>query len=89
MDQKNMTVKQTIKAFGKTEKDTGGSATQIALLTRKILLLAGHFKLHKKDFHSRRGLLKMISRRKKLLNYLKKSQPGVYQKTIQELSLRK
>ena len=84
-----MTVQQIIKAFGKSEKDTGGPATQIALLTRKIQLLAGHFKQHKKDYHSQRGLLKMISRRKKLLSYLKKSQPGIYQKTIQELSLRK
>ena len=84
-----LNVQQTIKAFGKSETDTGGSAVQVALLTQKIQVLTEHFKTHKKDYHSQRGLLKMISQRKKLLNYLKKSQPEQYQTTIQKLSLRK
>ena len=84
-----LSVQQVIKAFGKNDQNTGSSAVQIALLTKKIQLLTGHFKTHKKDYHSQRGLLKMISKRKKLLNYLKKSSPEQYQTTIQELSLRK
>lgn len=78
-----------MKQFGRTKTDTGSSEVQIALLTERIKVLTGHFKTHKKDFHSQRGLLKLISRRKKLLNYIKRSAPKIYQKTIQELSLRK
>ncbi len=83
------TVEQTKKEFARSAKDTGSSELQIALLTRKINILTGHFKTHKKDYHSKRGLLKMVSRRKKLLSYIKKSSPEIYQTTIQKLSLRK
>ena len=89
MDMQKSSVKQVIKAFGKSDTNTGSSAVQVALLTQKIQHLTEHFKIHKKDYHSQRGLLKMISQRKKLLNYLKRSHPEQYQTTIQELSLRK
>lgn len=78
-----------LKKFSRKVDDTGSSEVQIALLTERIKNLTQHFKSHKKDFHSQRGLLQMISRRKKLLHYIKKSNPKVYQSTIQELSLRK
>jgi len=82
-------VEQTVKQFAKTEKDTGSSAVQIALLTRRINTLTEHFKKHKKDYHSKTGLLKMVSRRKKLISYIRKNTPDIYQKTISQLSLRK
>ncbi len=78
-----------IKNFSRMRTDTGSSEVQIALLTERIKTLTGHFKTHKKDFHSQRGLLNLISQRRKLLDYIKKSEPKIYQKTIQELSLRK
>ena len=83
------TVEQTVKQFAKTKEDTGSSAVQIALLTKRINTLAEHFKKHKKDYHSKRGLLKMVSRRKKLISYIRKNTPEIYQKTISQLSLRK
>ena len=89
MDMQKSSVQQVIKTFGKSDTDTGGSAVQVALLTRKIQSLTEHFKTHKKDYHSQRGLLKMISQRKKLLSYLKNQDPEQYQNTIQKLSLRK
>ena len=89
MDMQQSTVQQIIKLFGKSQKDSGRATVQVALLTKKIQVLTEHFKVHKKDYHSQRGLLKMISQRKKLLNYLKKSHPEQYQTTIQKLSLRK
>ena len=63
---------EVVKKFGKDEKDTGSTAVQIALLTKRIEDLQGHFKTHKKDNHSRTGLLQIVSDRKKLLTYLKK-----------------
>ena len=83
------TVKQAVKKFSRSEKDTGSSEVQIALLTEKINTLTEHFKVHKKDYHSKRGLLKMVSRRKKLLIYIRKTNPKIYQTTINQLSLRK
>lgn len=80
---------QTIKSFQVSGKDTGSSPVQIALLTEKIKELTGHFKTHKKDFHSMRGLLKMVSRRKKLLAYLKKKDLNSYKNVIEKLDLRK
>ena len=80
---------QTIKSFQVSGKDTGSSPVQIALLTEKIKELTGHFKAHKKDFHSMRGLLKMVSRRKKLLSYLKRKDLGSYKSVIEKLDLRK
>ena len=82
-------VEKTLKKFSRSEADTGSPEVQIALLTQKINILTEHFKKHKQDYHSRRGLLQMISRRKKLLNYIKKNALEVYQTTISQLSLRK
>ena len=70
-------------------KDTGSPAVQIALLSKKVEYLTTHFKEHKKDFHSRRGLLIMIGKRRRLLAYLKKTDPKKYQETISKLKLRK
>jgi len=71
------------------EKDTGSSDVQIAVLTHQINSLSEHFQTHKKDHHSKQGLLKMISRRRKLLDYLKRCDPGRYKKIIQTLEIRK
>ena len=70
-------------------KDTGSAPVQIARFTAAIQKLGGHFQKHKKDFHSRRGLLKIISQRKRLLAYLKRTAPPLYEKTIARLGLRK
>ncbi len=69
--------------------DTGSAPVQIALLTERINQLTEHFKVHRKDHHSRRGLLKMVSQRRKLLEYLKSIDRAEYQKIIDRLSLRK
>lgn len=69
--------------------DTGSSQVQVALLTQRINELTEHFKVHKKDNHSRRGLLKMVSRRRKLLDYLKRSDINEYHQIIQKLGLRR
>ena len=79
---------EVVKKFGKDEKDTGSTAVQIALLTKRIEDLQGHFKTHKKDNHSRTGLLQIVSDRKKLLSYLKKKDPSSYEKIIKDLKLR-
>lgn len=78
-----------IGQFQRNQKDTGSPEVQISLLTKRIQNLTGHFKFHKKDHHSRRGLLGMVSRRRKLLDYLKRTDYPSYMKTIQELKLRK
>ena len=69
--------------------DTGSSQVQIALLTQRINELTEHFKVHKKDNHSRKGLLKMVSRRRKLLDYLKRKNIDQYHEIIQKLGLRR
>jgi small subunit ribosomal protein S15 len=71
------------------DNDTGSPEVQIAILTRKINQLTEHLKLHKKDFHSRRGLLKMVGKRRGLLNYLRNTEPGRYRFIIEKLGLRK
>lgn len=71
------------------EKDTGSSYVQIALLTERINTLGSHFKSHVKDHHSRRGLLRLVSQRRKLLDYLKRENQKAYYKLIEELDLRK
>ena len=71
------------------EKDTGSSEVQIALLTARIAHLTEHLKTHRKDFHSRRGLLMMAARRRKLLDYLRKNELTRYQAIIEKLELRK
>ena len=79
---------EVVKKFGKDEKDTGSTAVQIALLTKRIEDLQSHFKTHKKDNHSRTGLLQIVSDRKKLLTYLKKSDLQAYTKLVKDLKLR-
>ncbi len=71
------------------DKDTGSAHVQVAVLTERINSLGGHFKAHVKDNHSRRGLLKMVSLRRKLLNYLKREDETAYYKLIEQLDLRK
>jgi small subunit ribosomal protein S15 len=78
-----------IGRFQRDHKDTGSPEVQISLLTNRIRDLTGHFKLHKKDNHSRRGLLAMVAKRRKLLDYLKRKNYQKYVQTIQELDLRK
>lgn len=73
----------------KHEKDTGSAQVQIAMTTRQIDELAAHLKKNPKDNHSRRGLLKMVSKRRKLLAYLRKKEPGVYEKLIKKLKLKR
>ena len=75
--------------FGKTTGDTGSPEVQVAILTERINNLTGHFRTHKKDVHSRRGLLKMVSRRRILLDYLKREDGDRYADVIQRLGLRK
>jgi small subunit ribosomal protein S15 len=71
------------------EKDTGSSEVQIALLSKRIAHLTEHLKTHRKDFHSRRGLLMMAAKRRKLLDYLKRENLDSYQAIVQKLSLRR
>ena len=81
--------KEIVKDFGKNNTDTGSTEVQVALLTKKINELSEHFKVHKKDHHSRRGLLGMINNRRKLLKYLKGKNEEGYQEIIKKLGLRK
>lgn len=83
------TKQNLIGRFQINDKDTGSSEVQISILTERIRNLTEHFKSHQKDNHSRKGLLTMVSTRKKLLNYLRKTDYDKYLKIIQELELRK
>jgi len=80
---------QTVKQYQRSGNDTGSPEVQVALLTERINGLSEHFKSHVKDFHSRRGLLKMVSQRRKLLDYLKRSDSDKYRSLIERLGLRK
>ncbi len=80
---------QIVAKFQRAAGDTGSPEVQIALLTARINGLTDHFKVNVKDHHSRRGLLKMVSRRRKLLDYLKRTDLPAYRKLIDELKLRK
>ena len=80
---------QIINEYRRDEKDTGSSEVQIALLTERINELTEHLKVHKKDNHSRRGLLKMVGKRRNLLNYLAKTDLNKYREIAQKLSIRK
>ncbi len=80
---------EIIEKFKSHEKDTGSSKVQVALLTKRINDLTDHFKVHPKDHHSRRGLLKMVGQRRRLLNYLKREDSEQYRTLIKELGLRK
>jgi small subunit ribosomal protein S15 len=82
--------KQTIiQEYKLHDSDTGSPEVQIALLTERIDYLNSHFKAHKKDHHSRRGLLKMVSRRRRLLDYIRKKDEDRYQTLIKRLGIRK
>ena len=81
--------KEVIKEFGKKDTDTGSTEVQIALLTKRINELSDHFKVNKKDHHSRRGLLGMVNNRRKLLKYLKGKNETEYLSLIKKLGLRK
>ncbi|HUX13900.1 MAG TPA: 30S ribosomal protein S15 [Spirochaetia bacterium] len=80
---------EIVKEYGVTEKDTGKTEVQIALLTKRIEELTGHFKIHSKDHNSRRGLLKLVGQRRRLLNYLSRNDLARYREVISKLGLRK
>ena len=80
---------EIISKFGSNDKDSGSTEVQIALLTTRIVELTEHFKIHKKDHNSRRGLLKLVGQRRKLLKYLKRKNLESYRNLIKELGLRK
>lgn len=80
---------ETIAKYRVHGKDTGSPEVQVAVLSQQIFLLTEHIKIHKKDHHSRRGLLSMVARRKRLLKYLKSRSPERYQTLIQSLGIRR
>jgi small subunit ribosomal protein S15 len=77
-----------VEQYKRADKDTGSPEVQVSLITGKIQYLTEHFKLHKKDFHSRRGLQSLVNKRRKLLKYLKSNDSARYQTLIQSLGLR-
>ena len=89
MLEKNKTKKEIITDFQRKPKDSGSSEVQIAILTNRINLLTEHFKSNKKDNHSRNGMIKLISKRKKLLTYLKRKNLKKYEEILKKLNLRK
>ena len=80
--------KYLINEFSKNDKDTGSTGVQIAVLTERIKNLTEHFKTHNKDNHSKRGLVSLVNKRKKLLNYLSKKNKSVYSELIKKLNIR-
>lgn len=78
----------TIQKYKSHEGDTGSTRVQVALLTERIRFLEDHFRAHKKDHHGRRGLLKMVGKRRRLLNYMKRTDVAGYRQTVSELGLR-
>ena len=80
---------ELVKAFGKDAKDTGSSKVQIAILTEEINDLTEHLKVHKHDFHSKRGLLMKVGKRRSLLDYLKRTDVVSYRELIKKLNIRK
>ena len=80
---------EMIHKYGANDRDSGSPEVQIALLTARITSLSDHFKTHKKDNHSRRGLLFMVNQRRKLLNYLQREDMGRYREIIRKLGIRK
>jgi len=80
---------ELMEEFAQKSEDTGSPEVQVAVLTERIVNLTGHFKIHTKDVHSRRGLLMMVSKRRRLLDYLKKKDAARYQKLIERLGLRR
>tara|TARA_Y100000817_G_scaffold227041_1_gene179834 strand:+ start:89 stop:358 length:270 start_codon:yes stop_codon:yes gene_type:complete len=88
MSIKKESKKEIISKFSNSEKDTGSVEVQIAIFSERIKNLTEHLKNHKKDYHTRRGLVIMVSKRKKLLNYLNKNNSEKYKSLIQELGIR-
>lgn len=82
-------IAELTKKYGSSDTDTGSSSVQVAILTTRINALTGHLKTHSKDNHSRRGLLAMVSRRRKLLDYIKARDPQKYLDLINSLDIRK
>jgi small subunit ribosomal protein S15 len=80
---------EIINTFKKHEGDTGSPEVQIAILTARIVYLTDHFKVHKKDHHSRRGLLKLVGQRRRMLDYLKSRDLDRYKKVIEQLGIRR
>jgi len=87
--QTTVTKNEIIEKYKTHSSDTGSSEVQIALLTDRIIYLTEHFKTHKKDHHSRQGLLKLVGQRRSLLDYLKNKDVNKYRELIQELGIRK
>lgn len=79
---------ELIKTYGKNERDSGSAAVQVALLTERIRELTEHMKSHKKDFHTRRGLLMLVGQRRRLLGYIKKNDINDYRELIAKLGIR-
>ena len=79
---------EIINTYKRGDKDTGSPEVQVSLITGRIKYLTDHFKVNKKDFHSRRGLQELVNKRRKLLKYLKRNDQGRYQSLIQSLGLR-
>jgi small subunit ribosomal protein S15 len=77
-----------VQKYRAHDEDTGSARVQVALLTERINYLTDHFRAHKKDHHGRRGLLKMVGKRRRLLNYLKRTDVDGYRRIVQELGLR-
>ena len=82
-------IKELTNDFGKNDNDTGSSEAQIAIITERINNITSHLKLNKKDHSGRRGLVLLVSKRRRLLNYLKKNNLGSYQNIIEKLNIRK
>ena len=89
MSLSDQTKAEVVAGYQRDARDTGSSEVQVALLTQRIEHLTGHFAVHKQDHHSRRGLLKLVSQRRKLLDYLKKTDSARYQDLIGRLGLRR
>ena len=81
--------RELIKEYGQTGKDTGSPEVQVSILTSRIAEMTKHLQLHKKDFASRRGLLGMVSRRRRLLDYVKRTNPQLYLDLLRRLDIRK
>ena len=89
MSLKNEQIQELVTQFGKDKNDTGSSQVQVALLTARIRSLTDHVKINKKDNHSRRGLVLLVSQRKKLLKYMRRVNPDSYLTVTNELSIRR
>ena len=83
------TIESIVKEYGRDEKDTGSTEVQVAILTAQINALTDHLRVHKKDHHSRRGLLRLVAQRRKLLDYLKASDLARYSAIVEKLKLRR